>query len=261
MLQPKPDILPMMSPFSIRRFFTFLTALLAVFHLPLNAFEIPENCLQLIVATAPDWDASEGAIQRWKRTADGWEPMGPAIDVRLGASGLAWGIGIHPPDAPGPQKKEGDGRAPAGVFRIGNAYGYAPNILKHRKLIYHQVTERDLWVEDPTSKYYNRHLRLENRGPITEWEREAQMRMNDPAHSLKLFIGHNAPPNAIPHAGSAIFFHIWRRDGDAPTSGCTVMAEENLRSLIAWTNPEKNPLYVLLPRDVYAVARESWKLP
>lgn len=233
----------------------------AIAPLPARAFEIPENCGQLIVGTAPDWDSSEAILQRWKRAPDGWEPVGPAIRARLGASGLAWGIGIHPGSALGPQKKEGDGRAPAGVFRLGNAYGYAPQILKHPDLVYQQVTERDLWVEDPSSKYYNRHLRLTNRGPLTEWEQQAQMRLNDPAHSLKLFIGHNAPPNAVPNAGSAIFFHIWRREGEAPTSGCTVMTENDLRSLIAWTNPNQNPLYVLLPKEMYSSVRNSWGLP
>jgi L,D-peptidoglycan transpeptidase YkuD (ErfK/YbiS/YcfS/YnhG family) len=238
-----------------------LAGVLAVFPLPLSAFEIPGNCGQLIVGTARDWDASEAVVQRWERTATGWKPVGTAIQARLGASGLAWGIGLHPGSALGPQKKEGDGRAPAGVFKIGNAYGYAPSILKHPELIYQQVSERDLWVEDPSSEYYNRHLRLASREPVTEWERQAQMRMNDPAHSLKLFIGHNPPPNAVPYAGSAIFFHIWRRDGEAPTSGCTVMQENDLRSLIAWVNPDQNPLYVLLPSEVYATVRESWRLP
>ena len=51
------------------------------------------------------------------------------------------------------------------------------------------------------------------------------MKQGDDAHALKLFIAHNAPPNAVPNAGSSIFFHIWRRDGAASTAGCTTMEQ------------------------------------
>jgi L,D-peptidoglycan transpeptidase YkuD (ErfK/YbiS/YcfS/YnhG family) len=241
----------------------FLTlALLTLFTASAFAFEIPTQCRQLIIGTAPDWNSSEVILQRWERTGPTeWKPAGSPWKGRLGAQGLAWGIGLHPGSAYGPQKQEGDGRAPAGVFKIGKAYGYAASIIKNPSLQYHQVTERDLWVEDASSKYYNRHLQLENRAPITEWEQQAQMRLNDPAHALKLFIGHNSPPNAVAGAGSAIFFHIWRRDGDAPTSGCTVQDEKNLRTLIAWVDPDQFPLYVLLPRETYQIVSRDWQLP
>ncbi len=237
-------------------------ALLSLFVATSHAYEIPPACQQLIVGTTDHWNSSEVTLRRWQRVSPTqWKPVGSAWQGRIGAQGLAWGIGLHPPIPYGPKKQEGDGRAPAGVFKIGHAYGYASRVSKKPSLHYHQVTERDLWVEDSTSPYYNRHLQLTDRAPATEWERQAQMRLNDEAHSLKLFIGHNAPPNAVPGAGSAIFFHIWRQNGDAPTSGCTVQEEKNLRTLIAWVDPDLSPLYVLLPKEVYANFREDWKMP
>ncbi|MEE1266683.1 MAG: hypothetical protein UHH87_10385, partial [Akkermansia sp.] len=59
----------------------------------------------------------------------------------------------------------------------------------------------------------------------------------------------------------SIFFHIWRRDGEAPTAGCTSMSEENLRAFIARLRADLNPVYVLLPRSEYARRRKSWNLP
>lgn len=227
-----------------------------------HAFEIPQTCRQLIIGTTKHWDSSEVSVQRWERQSSGkWKRVGSRWKGRIGREGSAWGLGIHPEIPFGPIKKEGDGRAPAGVFRIGNAYGYAPGTIKKPSLIYHQVTERDLWVEDSTSEYYNRHLQLTDRAPQTPWELQAQMRLDDPAHALKLFIAHNAPPNAVPGAGSAIFFHIWRRGGDAPTSGCTVQEKKYLETLIAWVDPNESPLYVLLPKEVYSRFREDWQLP
>jgi hypothetical protein len=39
------------------------------------------------------------------------------------------------------------------------------------------------------------------------------------------------------------------------------MSEENLKRLISTINPERRPLYVLLPEAEYARHRMAWKLP
>jgi L,D-peptidoglycan transpeptidase YkuD (ErfK/YbiS/YcfS/YnhG family) len=221
---------------------------------------MPADCRQAVVGLAEGWDSSDVVLQRWERDAQGaWKKVEAGWPARLGKSGLAWGRGLHPAQ-PGLQKKEGDGRAPAGIFRIGGAYGYAPSVPHNPALSYTQVTELDLWVEDPASPDYNRHLRLAA-PPKTEWEKKQQMRLNDPAHSLKLFVLHNAGPGIQPGAGSSIFFHIWRADGGKPSSGCTTMAEDRLRSLVAWIDPAKDPVYVLLPSADYARLKKAWSLP
>ncbi len=158
-------------------------------------------------------------------------------------------------------KKEGDWRAPAGIFGIGiGAWGYAAAIRKNDRLQYVQITTRDLWYEDAASPLYNQYRRLDHE-PRTSAEKKAQMRQGDQAHSLKLFIAHNAAPNATPGMGSSIFFHIWRGGGSKPTAGCTTMSESNLKSLIAKVDPAKQPVYVLLPKSEYDNYRSAWKLP
>lgn len=157
-------------------------------------------------------------------------------------------------------KREGDGRSPAGVFDLGGVWGAHRSVKKHPRTFYHQVTSRDLWVEDGASEYYNQFLTLEHE-PATEWEKRAQMVQNDYPQSLKMFIAHNARPNVVAHGGSSIFFHIWRREGAAATAGCTTMVEEKLRWLIATVDPGRRPLYVLLPRAEYEKYKPLWKLP
>lgn len=230
---------------------------------PAAGFTLPESTGQVMVARAEHWDSSHAGLQRWERKEGGgsWQRVGPEIPVRLGKHGLAWGRGLHPAQ-PGLQKKEGDGRAPAGVFALGGAYGDAPDVPRRAGLSYRRVTPSDLWVEDVESPHYNRHLVLpEGRVPATEWERRQQMKQGDPAHKLKLFIAHNAGDAVLPGAGSAIFFHIWREGGAKPSTGCTVMDEGALLELIAWTDPVRHPLYVLLPEAEYAARRAAWKLP
>lgn len=225
-----------------------------------RGFELPAASSQLVVGTAKDWNSSTVTLSTYEKRAGKWTKVSGPWQGRLGRNGLIWGLGIHPLPPGGKVKQEGDGRAPAGVFHIGGAWGYDASIRKHPRLFYRQVTPRDLWVEDPKSPSYNKHLVLD-REPATAWEKKQQMRQNDYPHSLKLFIAHNAPPKVSPGQGSAIFFHIWRGGGSKPTAGCTTMEEGKLRELIAWIDPGKQPIYVLLPDAEYQARRAAWKLP
>jgi L,D-peptidoglycan transpeptidase YkuD (ErfK/YbiS/YcfS/YnhG family) len=225
------------------------------------AFSLPDSSTQLVVGLTDGWNNSHVSLTLYERGGDGaWRAVGPAWPGRLGSNGCVWGLGIHPLPAGATVKTEGDGRAPVGVFRLGGAWGYDAKIQRNPQLPYRQVTLRDLWVEDVASPSYNRHIILDH-DPATPWEHKQQMRQGDYPHSLKLFIAHNAPPQARPGAGSAIFFHIWRGGGSKATAGCTTMAEENLRALIARVDPNRRPLYLLLPKEEYARLRQPWKLP
>jgi len=238
-----------------------LAALLLALSLPGFAFELPPQSTQLLLGTASGWDSSQVKLTQYERQPGGpWAPVGTPRTGRLGKNGLVWGRGLSPVPAGAKTKTEGDRRAPAGVFDIGGAWGYAPTIQKAPSLSYVQITTRDLWFEDVNSPLYNQYLRIDHE-PTTSEEKKAQMKQGDHAHPLKLFIAHNAYPRIQPGAGSSIFFHIWRNGGNATTFGCTTMSEENLKRLIAWVVPERRPLYVLLPEAEYARVRAEWKLP
>ena len=83
--------------------------------------------------------------------------MDGPIPAVVGRNGLAWGRGIHlEPPAGGPQKREGDGKAPAGIFRLGIAFGYGPgDSAPWIRLPYQQMTERIKCVDDVASPFYN----------------------------------------------------------------------------------------------------------
>lgn len=220
--------------------------------------------MQLIVGVALDANTTTVQLQRFSRKKGGrWKPVGEVFDGRLGANGLAWGRGLNPQE-PMPAglaaKHEGDRRSPAGVFALGTAFGYARDVTRRPSQPYVQVTPYDLFVEDPTSPAYNTHVRLDHL-PSSEWERGQQMEQSDPSHALEVVINHNTQPSVVPGAGSAILFHIWRRAGVATTTGCTAMSEAQLRSIVAWIDPLLEPMYVLLPQQVYATLAPSWGLP
>src|SRR5687768_9806553 len=92
-------------------------------------FRMPKPTRQLILVTSDGWTAGQGKLQRFERGEKGpWKKVGDSFEVVLGRSGLGWGYGMHPDEASmeraGPLKQEGDGRSPAGIFKIGDAYGY-----------------------------------------------------------------------------------------------------------------------------------------
>jgi len=222
---------------------------------------IPEKTRVLLLAVTDDWNSTQTTLQIFRRNppVSSWTAIGPSQQVHLGRYGLAWGRGIHPPQK-GVQKREGDKKSPAGIFSLGSIlYGYAAQ-LSFPGWRYHCVSDRDLWIEDPTSLNYNRHLILNPHEPFPDNHLFDRMRQDDPAHALKLFIQHNAPPHAEPGAGSAIFFHICRGI-DSVTTGCTSMKEADLHALLQSFSPADQPLYILLPRSEYYRLRASWRLP
>ncbi len=225
-----------------------------------RAAALPNDCTQLIVAVAPDWNSMRGQLQRYERAAGGpWQKTGDAMPVLFGKNGLAWGRGLAGQEEPGRHKKERDGRAPAGLFRLGRIYTYDEALPPGADFPFHQVTTSDAWVDDATSPDYNRFVTIDDPANPPSWFAKAKMRHNDFAYRWLVEIRHNSDP-PVPNDGSAIFFHI-RRGEARPTAGCTTMAEENLVRLITWLRAARQPCYALLPRAIYAEKASAWNLP
>ena len=90
------------------------------------ASPIPVSSRQLLLVRASSWWATTGTLQRYERdSGSSWRSVGAGVPVNLGRSGMGWGRGLHASAAVGPQKREGDGRSPAGVFRLSRAFGAA----------------------------------------------------------------------------------------------------------------------------------------
>jgi L,D-peptidoglycan transpeptidase YkuD (ErfK/YbiS/YcfS/YnhG family) len=219
---------------------------------------VPGNCRQLIVATAADWNSTRGKLQLFERAKDNWTAVDAPVPVLFGKNGLAWGSGLAGQNEPGLHKKERDGRAPAGIFAIGEVFGYEPKLPPGGDYPYHQVTEADVWSDDPRSPSYNRHIVIDPKNPPDNYTHE-KMRSGDFAYHWLVEIRHNSDP-PLPGAGSAIFFHI-RRGVNRATTGCTTMAQPELVKMISWLRASRRPCYVLLPIDEYQKEWRQWDLP
>jgi L,D-peptidoglycan transpeptidase YkuD (ErfK/YbiS/YcfS/YnhG family) len=229
-----------------------------------TAFETPAAwsvSRQMIVVTTDGWDSDHGTLRAYIREGTRWKQEGPVAEVTIGKHGSAWGVGLNPPERDGPVKKEGDGRSPAGVFRIGQAFGYAetnPTALPYRGL-----GVSDYCVDVDSSPYYNQVVDARKVGEkavagATEPMRRDLHFNGDHAYRIGFVIEHN--PDGRKGAGSCIFAHLWKSP-TSPTAGCTAMTDETMERLLGWLDPAKKPVFVLLPKNEYARLREAWNLP
>ena len=226
----------------------------------LRAAGVPDDCTQLLVAVEPDWNAKEGELRLYERPRGGkWTQEGDMIPVLFGKNGLAWGSGIAGQGESGLRKKERDGRAPAGVFRLGKIYTYDAQLPGGSSFPFRQVTTADAWIDDPTHPEYNRFVTIPDPKNPPAWFEKQKMRHNDFAYRWLVEIRHNSDPPAAGD-GSAIFFHI-RRGVTRPTAGCTTMAEEELARVISWLKSAGRPCYALLPAAEYGKKWKTWNLP
>jgi D-alanyl-D-alanine dipeptidase len=221
-----------------------------------------ESSTQLLVVTTADWNAVSGTLQRYQR-ADAharWKIEGAPITVVVGKNGLGWGVGEMPPIHPSasdPIKKEGDGKAPAGIFPLLSTFGYAPQTLPDSKMPYITLAQSVECVDDVHSQYYNRVL--DRASVVPDWNSSEKMRRPDELYTWGIVVGHNSAPVA-PGAGSCIFLHIWKGAGIG-TVGCTAMPMPQVERVIAWLDPSRKPLLVQLPMAQYREYQKHWKLP
>ncbi|GFO59534.1 hypothetical protein GMST_18590 [Geomonas silvestris] len=185
-------------------------------------------------ASAP----TRGTLYLLTRDSGGWETVLGPVAVNLGRNGVA----------PPWEKREGDGRTPAGLFPLTRSFGAgagAPGALPYR-----QVGPDDIWVDDPLSADYNRRVL---RGAVAPRSFENLLRA-DQLYRWVLVVDYNDDP-VLRGMGSAIFFHLERAPG-APSAGCISLAEAPLLRLLGWLDPKRHPHLALgSPADLAALAR------
>ena len=216
----------------------------------LDRMNLPTQTRQVLVVSSGGWEETAGQMKRYVREADGWHSVGTEWSIVLGTKGMGWGKGLHQPVATGPQKVEGDGRAPAGIFTLGTAFGYAAMPPPGTRWSYKICSTQDYFVDDATSPDYNRWVTLSGtESPTKKWASFERMRRSDALYELGLVVNHNTTP-PLAGLGSAIFLHVWR-GSDRGTAGCTAMPLDKIASLIRWLEPAMQPVIIQAPKDQF----------
>jgi len=191
---------------------------------------LPENVSQVLLVTDEGLlFFTAGKVHALEKRDFVWRETMAPMDAVIGRNGFA----------KSGEKREGDGRTPSGIYRLGTAFGYGQSLIT--KMPYRQAGADDLWVDDPNAPDYNQWVRQEE----TRAASYEKMRRDDDLYKYGLVIEYNTRP-VIRDFGSAIFFHIWSGPGST-TAGCVAVSEENILKILAWLDPALNPVIYINP--------------
>jgi len=216
---------------------------------------------QMLVVTSLGWDSIHGKLNfyQWNDSKNKWENKIADIPVVLGKKGMAWGNGLQNPKFnTGILKKEGDKRAPAGIFYLRQAFSYynAPQIVSMLDLV--KTDSTVFCVDDLNSIYYNQLVDIDT-VPKKDWKSAERMFFNDVDYKYGIFVGYNTDP-VEKGKGSCIFVHLTGIP-ISPTAGCTAMQEEIIVKLLKLLDKSKNPVLIQVPEKEYLILKKEYKLP
>jgi len=216
--------------------------ILALLSISLFSSSIPEDTKQLIVVTTDSWSTPNATLDRYQKDDKGWRRVGKRLQVVVGKNGLGWGIGLHhiPPRAKY-IKREGDGKAPAGIFELVNGFGYQPFKIAYPYSVY---SEHHHCVDDSHSIWYNKII--DSKMVKKDYRSYEKMKFPKEYYKYGIVVDHN--PKALANAGSCIFMHI-KKPNHIPTVGCTAMSENEIKQILRWLDPHKHPLLVQAPKS------------
>ena len=223
-------------------------------------WHLSDDSGQLVVVIADSPEQFSGKLWRFEKAGAEWKSVAAPIDIVIGKKGLGWGKGLHPAQSGEmSQKREGDGKSPAGVFALSSVFGFAElDSIMPINMPYVHVTELLECVDDAASQYYNTLVDNDTVAEHDWHSSEKMMRVGEPYH-LGVFVDHNVNP-IQPGAGSCIFLHIWG-GADDPTIGCTAMPAEQMDAVVSWLKKSEKPLLVQLPKQLYSKYQGQWHLP
>jgi L,D-peptidoglycan transpeptidase YkuD (ErfK/YbiS/YcfS/YnhG family) len=193
---------------------------------------------QIILVVSNDFNSSTANMECFEDD----KTVCSNIQVNLGKNGLGWGIGEYklPQKKDDPIKKEGDKKAPAGIFKLTTIFGYEKKQNFHMPYIF--SSKNLICVDDIDSKYYNQIIHMPQKTPKSF----EKMKRDDELYKIGIVVAHNK--KGIKKRGSCIFIHI-QRDKKTPTVGCTSMSYKNLKDIVEWLDIRKNPILIQIPKS------------
>ena len=201
---------------------------------------------QLVIVKAESKSGFHATCQLFERDKNNsslWI-LKKAFPVVIGENGFAWGQGLHREMLP--QKKEGDGCAPSGIFELDISFGDS-KLISGSSWPYTVMSSNDIFIDDVDSNFYNSfQLKYSDN---KDWNSFEEMNRVDGLYNKGIVVKHNMAP-VKPGLGSAIFIHIWRSK-ESSTRGCTAMSLDNITFLIEWLKKENNPLLIQLPDNIF----------
>jgi L,D-peptidoglycan transpeptidase YkuD (ErfK/YbiS/YcfS/YnhG family) len=172
---------------------------------------------KLVMVTADTMTSTTASVQRFTRTAPNapWLPASGPVTALIGHNGVGWAHAFRAFAQPGePVKVDGDKRVPAGFYKIGHPFGFAPSARLH----YLRIAEGMTCVDDSSSPAYNTITSRARVGSKVHGENMWRV----PEYRRGLLVDY--PTDRAVRAGSCIFIHVRRPDAKG-TAGCVALPE------------------------------------
>jgi L,D-peptidoglycan transpeptidase YkuD (ErfK/YbiS/YcfS/YnhG family) len=227
----------------------FTLALLPGVSAAASALPVPEervgDARQVIVVTAPKWSATEGTLATYEKRGGTWQVVQPSMRTQLGYGGLVRGD----------KRRQGTGTTPTGVYEILNGFGRKPD--PGTKLDYTQVDRNDAWPYNPKvpstyNVFQNVDRSWKSYGGYVEhlWDMGYQ-------YDYVAVLDYNLPEGPIStgakgvrrsaeppdtRRGGGIFLHV---DNGKKTAGCIAIKKKEMREIMQWLDPKKDPVIVI----------------
>ena len=220
--------------------------------------EALDQASKLIVVITGDWDSVQGTLTPYEHRNGKWRKVGESFPIVVGHAGLAWDPFLARKDSNlyrGPVKHEGDGRSPAGIFELRQAFGFDASLPGSKT--YLPLTPSIECVDDPASSYYGQVIDRKKVDRV-DWNSSEKMR-SVPGYRRGIVVNYNME-SVVRGDGSCIFLHEWSSPTSG-TAGCTSMAADNIDALVNWIKDEDNAVLVQLPKAEYERLRGQWQLP
>jgi L,D-peptidoglycan transpeptidase YkuD (ErfK/YbiS/YcfS/YnhG family) len=124
------------------------------------------------------------------------------------------------------KKKEGDGVTPQGVFQLIKLFYRSDKINNIQTSLKKIKIKKNMgWCDDPTSRYYNKQIKLPSKFGYEKLYR------SDRLYDLIIVLNYNINPT-IKNKGSAIFIHVAHKNFKK-TKGCIALNKNDLLSLLS----------------------------
>ena len=205
---------------------------------------------QVVVVTTRSWTTSHARLQTWKLTSSGeWTRVVDPIPAHVGWNGVRREA----------NRKQNTGTTPAGTFGLLRGFGLAKPA--GVDLPYRRVDRNDWWPYDPADpKTYNvfQPRRVKHAQWRTDWSE--RLKSYGAQYRYAVVLDYNLPSEitwrngqrvarntADTSAGGGIFLHV---SGSGATAGCVSIARDQMRQVLKWLDPAKDPVIVIGPRDV-----------
>jgi len=185
-----------------------------------------ENSKQLLVVYNNQIDSYSAQFVALEKKDGLWVLKQGPVSAGIGKKGFARSS----------EKREGDGKSPTGIFRLGKLFSYekqTKTLLENQ-----QTTAEDKWIDDPNSDQYNTYV-----SGSTDAKSYENLLLKNDAYKYCMVIEYNTDP-VIKGKGSAIFFHLATKK-PSYTAGCVAIDEENMKTVISWLDPKQNPVIIM----------------